>query len=65
MKARIHALQVEIKTIENILNSLSGPMQQSVLEELKNMRFELEMLNRMAMRTGKAELVTEETAVYA
>lgn len=65
MNARIHALQVEIKSIENMLNSLQGPMLQVATEELKNRCFELDMLNRTIARTIKMQPVVEEAGVYA
>ncbi len=69
MKAKIHTLQVEIKNIEGMLGSLDGTMQRMALEEVKNLRFELEMLNRKSVITGKAlfhaDNQVEEAGVYA
>ena len=65
MNTRIHALQVEIKAIENILASLHGPMLELAVEELKNTRFELDMLNRTLARTSMLLPVVEEAGTYA
>lgn len=46
MNERIHDLRAEIKTIEQMLDSLSGPMHELALEEQRNLQFELEMLQR-------------------
>jgi len=65
MNARIHALQVEIKSIESMLNSMQGTMLQTATEELKNRCFELDMLNRTIARNAKLQAVVEETGVFA
>ena len=58
MRGRIHTLQNEIKTIEGMLDSLSGPMLEVALEELKNMQFEMDMLNRSEERNANSALVS-------
>jgi len=50
MSERIHEILAEIKTIEEMLGSLSGPMHELALEEQKNLQFELEMLQRNAQK---------------
>ena len=57
MIARIHALQNEIQAIEGILDNLSGPMLDMALEEMKNLKFELDMLNRTMQRSKLEELI--------
>ncbi len=57
MIARIHALQNEIRAIEGILDNLSGPMLDMALEEMKNLKFELDMLNRTMQRSKQEELM--------
>ena len=70
MKAKIHALQVEIKTIEKLMDSLNSQMQQLAMEEVKNLRFELDLLNRAeALKTDQGQFtdrrVVKEASVYA
>ena len=55
MKVRLHALKVEIKEIESIIDALKGPMLEHANEELKNLRFEMDMLNRSIQRTGLSQ----------
>ena len=43
-----------------MLDNLSGPMLELALEELKNMQFEMDMLNRNAQRSSNTELVANE-----
>lgn len=50
MKERLHELRAEIKTIDEMLDSLIGPMHELALEEQKNLQFELEMLQRDEQR---------------
>ena len=57
MRGRIHTLQNEIKTIEDMLDNLSGPMLELASEELKNMQFEMDMLNRSEQRSTNSALV--------
>jgi hypothetical protein len=57
MRGRIHTVQNEIKAIEDMLDNLSGPMLELALEELKNMQFEMEMLNRGMQRNVNSEVV--------
>jgi hypothetical protein len=70
MKAKIHALQVEIKTIEKLMDSLNNQMQQLALEEVKNLRFELDTLNRAAsLKTNSPQFpdkaIAGEAVAYA
>ncbi len=70
MKAKIHALQVEIKTIEKLMDSLNSQMQQLAMEEVKNLRFELDLLNRAEeLKTDQGQFtdrrVVKEASVYA
>ena len=46
MNERIHDLRAELKTIEEMLDSLTGPMYELALEEQKNLQFELQTLQR-------------------
>jgi|GEM_PF-3552556 hypothetical protein len=46
MNERLHELRAEIKTIDEMLDSLSGPMHELAHEEQINLQFELEMLQR-------------------
>jgi hypothetical protein len=46
MNERLHELRAEIKTIDEMLESLSSPMHELALEEQRNLQFELEMLER-------------------
>jgi hypothetical protein len=68
MRGRIHTLQNEIKTIENMMESLSGPMLELALEELRNMQFEMDMLNRGVQKSNNGYLAGEvglhEVAVH-
>ena len=52
MNERIHDLRAEIKTIETMLDSLTGPMHELALEEQTNLQFELEMLQRNEAKAG-------------
>ena len=56
MKTRIHALQNEIREIESIVDNLSGPMLDMALEEMKNLKFELDMLNRNLQKSSHEEM---------
>ncbi len=56
MKARLHTLQVEIKTVESILDTLNGPMRSHAIEELKNLRFETDMLKRNLQKSTSIQL---------
>ena len=49
MKERIHDLRAEIKIIEEMLDTLSGPMHELALEEQRNLQFELDTLERTAI----------------
>jgi hypothetical protein len=46
MKDRMHTLKAEIKDIESVIDTLSGHMLEHATEELKNLRFEMDMLKR-------------------
>jgi hypothetical protein len=65
MKAKIHTLQVEIKAIEALMNNLNAKMQQLAMEEVKNLRFELDLLNRAAKPQFATEAHAVEAGVYA
>ena len=70
MKTKIHALQVEIKTIESLMDSLNGQMQQLAMDEVKNLRFELDLLKRNnaikeAMPQIAAHARAKEESVFA
>jgi hypothetical protein len=52
MKDRIHSLQTEIKNIESVLDTLNDTMFYHATEELKNLRFEMEMLKRNVQKTN-------------
>ena len=52
MNERIHDLRAELRTINEMLDSLTGPMHELALEEQKNLQFELEMLQRNATGSG-------------
>jgi hypothetical protein len=54
MKARLHTLKAEIKAIENVIDTLSGNMLTHATEELKNLRFEMDMLNRNIQKANNA-----------
>ena len=60
MKERLHELQNEIKAIEGMLDSMSGHMHYMALEELKNLKFEMGMLNRSINKAINSELETVE-----
>ena len=60
MKARLHTLQVEIKTVESILDTLNGPMRGHAIEELKNLRFEMDMLKRSLQKSTSLQLPTQQ-----
>jgi hypothetical protein len=62
MKERINELQNEIKAIEGMLDSMSGHMHYMALEELKNLKFEMGMLNRSMNKTTIRQLETAENA---
>ena len=52
MKDRLLTLKAEIREIESLLDTLSGAMREHASEELKNLRFEMDMLNRNMQRTS-------------
>jgi hypothetical protein len=58
MKERIHELQNEIKSIEEMLDSMTGHMHYMALEELKNLKFEMGMLNRSINKAVSHQLET-------
>ena len=60
MKERIHTLKAEIKEIESLLDNLSGPMLELATEELKNLRFEMDMLNRSLQRVNSLNAPIEK-----
>ena len=60
MKTRIHALQAEIKTIQDVLDTLSGPMYDFAMDELKNLQFEMDMMNRAEEKNNKEHLVVNQ-----
>jgi hypothetical protein len=66
MKAKLHTLQVEIKKIESLMDSLDSQMRRLAMEEVRNLRFEMDTLSRNAMsNTAMPRVVTEQSAVYA
>ena len=62
MKERIHELQNEIKAIEGMLDSMTGHMHYMALEELKNLKFEMGMLNRSINKTLSHQIEAVEHA---
>jgi hypothetical protein len=65
MNTKLHALQVEIKTIESLMDSLDSQMRRLAMEEVKNLRFEIETLNRNALlKAAKTQVVMEESISY-
>jgi predicted nuclease with TOPRIM domain len=56
MNERIHELRAEIKTIDEMLDSLSGPMHELALEEQRNLKFELELLQRNTRKQEHSEI---------
>jgi hypothetical protein len=60
MTARIHALQAEIRTIEQVIDNMSGPMRDYAQDELNNLRFEMDLLNRTEQKNNKEHLVVNQ-----
>ena len=60
MNVRLHTLQVEIKNVESVLDTLNGPMRNQAVEELKNLRFEMDMLTRNLQKSLSLQLPTQK-----
>ena len=60
MNVRLHTLQVEIKNVESVLDTLNGPMRNQAVEELKNLRFEMDMLTRNVQKSLSLQLPTQK-----
>ena len=59
MNKRIHDMRAKIKTIEDMLGSLSAPMHELALEEQKNLQFELDMVQRNVTKTADNQFAVE------
>lgn len=46
MNERLHELREEMKNIESMLDTLSSPMLELVLEEQRNIQFELDIIQK-------------------
>jgi len=47
-----------MRQIEAVIDNMSGPMLDFALDELKNLQFEIDMLNRVEQKNNKQHLVT-------